>query len=201
METRTLIRISCLVVLVYFSITSLKAQHLLECFRMTDTLTISMNTNASMMLETFMYSDTLDARCDTFGFIYPIVLSQCVYFIIDDSIVAKRKLDFLPFHTHQFKFREIQIQTLPIFDIGIYKGSDGYYYFLYGASFCNGMNCPEYLGIYNSQGKLLFECISSNNYQYSSKFRNLEDFCYQKGININDPFLTRSFYNIFRHEQ
>ncbi len=55
-----------------------------------DTLSISLQDGSSLMLETFYYGDTLDEMCKTYGFVYPIIITQNVYFMVNDTVVKKK---------------------------------------------------------------------------------------------------------------
>ena len=166
-----------------------------------DTLSISLQDGSSLMLETFYYGDTLDEMCKTYGFVYPIIITQNVYFMVNDTVVKKRVLDCLPTHKHKYKKEEITIQTLPVFDIGVYEGADRRFYYLEGACFCCGVLCPEYLGIYEMDGTLLYEVIAAMNYKYCNGYKSLVDFCNREKVDINGPNRHRSNYKMFRHEE
>ena len=164
-----------------------------------DTLSISLQDGSSLMLETFYYGDTLDEMCKTYGFVYPIIITQNVYFMVNDTVVKKRVLDCLPTHKHKYKNEEITIQTLPVFDIGVYEGADSCFYYLEGACFCCGVMCPEYLGIYKMDGTLLYEVIAAMDYEYCNGYKSLHDFCVREGVDINNSVQQRSNHKLFQH--
>lgn len=164
-----------------------------------DTLSIAARNNSSMILETKCFLDTLDEECETYCFRSPIVLFQRLSFTLNDSVITKRHLDILPYHSHKYKSKEIQVQTLPIVEIGVYEGKNGLFYYLYGSSFCCGVKCPEYIGIYKQDGTLLYEEIAALDYKYVKYYGSLESFCNQEGVDINRPFLQRSINKNFFH--
>ncbi|MBO7346197.1 MAG: hypothetical protein J6U29_01390, partial [Bacteroidales bacterium] len=63
-----------------------------------------------------------------------------------------------------------------------------------GSALCCGMECPEYFGIFESNGTLLYEVIAANNYQYDKHFKSFDDFCRCKGIDERFPLKKSSFY-------
>ena len=164
-----------------------------------DTLSIAARNNSSMILETKCFLDTLDEECETYCFRSPIVLFQRLSFTLNDSVITKRHLDILPYHSHKYKSKEIQVQTLPIVEIGVYEGHNELFYYLYGSSFCCGVKCPEYIGIYKQDGTLLYEEIAALDYKYVKYYGSLESFCNQEGVDINRPFLQRSINKNFFH--
>ena len=165
-----------------------------------DTLSIAARNNSSMILETTCFLDTLDEECETYCFRSPLVLFQRLSFTLNDSVITKRQLDILPYHRHKYKSKEIQVQTLPIVEIGVYEGKNGLFYYLYGSSFCCGVNCPEYIGIYKLDGTLLYEEIAALDYKYVKYYSCLEDFCNQERVDINRPTQQRSINKKLFHE-
>lgn len=158
-----------------------------------DTLTIHMRGDTSVTLAMLYYIDSMDEYFNWGGTIYPKVISQSICIVVDGIVVGGKHLDSLPIDKHA-KIKE-GIQRLPIIDISLYKGNDSNYYFiLYGAALCCGMECPEYFGVFESNGTLLYEVIAANNYQYDKHFKSLDDFCRCKGIDERFPLKKRSFY-------
>ena len=100
----------------------------------------------------------------------------------------------------KYKNEEITIQTLPVFDIGVYEGADSCFYYLEGACFCCGVMCPEYLGIYKMDGTLLYEVIAAMDYEYCNGYKSLHDFCVREGVDINNSVQQRSNHKLFQHE-
>lgn len=158
-----------------------------------DTLTIHMRSDTSVTLAMLYYIDSMDEYFNWGGTIYPKVISQSICIVVDGIVVGGKHLDSLPIDKHA-KIKE-GIQRLPIIDISLYKGNNSNYYFiLYGAALCCGMECPEYFGVFESNGTLLYEVIAANNYQYDKHFKSLDDFCRCKGIDERFPLKKRSFY-------
>ena len=158
-----------------------------------DTLTIHMRGDTSVTLAMLYYIDSTDEYFNWGGTIYPKVISQSICIVVDGIVVGGKHLDSLPIDKHA-KIKE-GIQRLPIIDISLYKGNDSNYYFiLYGAALCCGMECPEYFGVFDSKGTLLYEVIAANNYQYDKHFKSFDDFCRCKGVDEKSPLKKRSFY-------
>ena len=166
-----------------------------------DSLSVSLQDGCSLILETHWRFDTLDDRCDTYGYTHPIIVEQNVFFMRNDTLVGKRAMDYLPTHNHRYHSEELTIQTLPIYDIGVYKGANRCFFYLYGTSFCNGMICPEYFGIYEMDGTLLYERIGSLHNECCNGYKSLHDLCVREGVEIDKPLLLRSIYSTFSHEE
>ena len=180
--------LQCVLVML-LSASALSAQNSIK----TKKLKISADKSHSLILETHYYNDTLDEMCGKYNFISPIIISQTAYFIINDSVVAKRSSDKIPFHKHKYKSKEIRIQTTPIFDIEVNKCDNRLYYSIYGASYCCGLGCPEYIGLYELDGTLLWEAIGAYNYEYYTDKGN--EIKYK--IDWNNPIAERSIFNMF----
>lgn len=66
----------------------------------------------------------------------------------------------------------IDVSQIPIIDVAFVKGEETFIY-LYGALNCNGINCPEYLGIYDLSGNKCIDYISTdinNQHELFEKF-------------------------------
>ncbi|MBQ2508645.1 MAG: hypothetical protein II532_02610, partial [Bacteroidales bacterium] len=84
--------------------------------------------------------------------------------------------------------------------IGVYNGANRSFYYLEGACFCNGVKCPEYFGIYEMDGTLLYEGICAMHYEYCNGYKSLNEFCVREKVDINNPVHQRSNYKMFLHE-
>ena len=191
MMKNNVIKVLCVFILTT-NLSMLKAQQDVIYIQNIDTLTISTESN-SLLLLTLSYTDSLDENFKIGEKIYPKIVHQAISFTVDNIVTNVLYLDSLPINK-QTKMK-IDIQTLPILDISAYKGNDGkYYYFLYGGSLCCGVRCPEYFGLLDSNGKLLYESIDAKNYQYNDNFKSFDDFFRIKDIDYNSPLTKRSIY-------
>ena len=172
---------------------TLSAQIVLGNSLRIDTLTIQTRGDSSVTFCMFYEIDTTDGDFNFGGRIYPKVISQSICVSVEGIVIDAIHLDSIPIYKHA-KLKE-RIERIPISDISIYKGNDNNYYFiLYGAALCCGMECPEYFGVIKSNGDLIYEVIAAYNYQYDKYFKSLDDFCRCKGINRKKPLKMRSFY-------
>ena len=69
-----------------------------------------------------------------------------------------------------------------ILDLSIVKGTQSYYLFLYGALSCCGTGCPEYFGIYDLQGNIITEFIST---EHNDKYKRFNKFVGKNKIDLD----------------
>lgn len=92
----------------------------------------------------------------------------------------------------------MSLVTVPVFDICLLKGSNTEVYEIYGANFCNGVMCPEFIGLYTTEGNMISEVIAAKKYYAGEKNYN---FLTRYKIDINDPVKCNSIYKIFTIEE
>ncbi|MEZ4826253.1 MAG: hypothetical protein R3C61_08160 [Bacteroidia bacterium] len=58
-------------------------------------------------------------------------------------------------------FQTVKLAQIPIIEICLIKGFEQDFYFMAGADFCNGVECPEFYGIYSMNGSVIYEGITT----------------------------------------
>jgi hypothetical protein len=80
----------------------------------------------------------------------------------------------------------IKKDPIPILEICLLRGKSNDFFYAYGARFCNGVECPEFIGIYTMEGIPVFESISTVG-PLSKNYKSLEEVSTQNQFNINEP--------------
>lgn len=145
----------------------------------------------TVTLRTTIDNKSLDIKWKEYGFSYPYILSQELFFYYKDKCLKKH---VIPIPKRQFVIngRRINYQEIPIFDIELLQGSNGVLVHLYGADYCCGANCPEFNGLYMFDGTILSESISVINQPLNGK--NLNEI----EVDFNNPIKQETMYPSFK---
>jgi hypothetical protein len=113
-------------------------------------------------LQTFILDDTLKEQWERYGFEYPFVTRQYLVFYKNEMEISQHLIPVEKTYRILKNGTKTSLSTMPIFDICLLKGSKGYIYYVYGANYCNGIDCPEFIGLYDMKGTVLSEKISNH---------------------------------------
>ena len=126
-------------------------------------ITTLVNSEYKLTMNTSFSNDTTDV-VDYKENIYssPIILNQNLFFFSKDRLVKiyRIPIDYVMKKT-TVKTNLKALQT-PIYQICLTKTDKGtYYYVVNGSDYCNGSDCPEFIGIYSMLGKIVYEGLSN----------------------------------------
>jgi hypothetical protein len=128
------------------------------------------NNEFKLDIETSFSNDTLDI-IDYKEDIYssPIILSQQLYFFKNDKLINHYKLPIK--YVKKKTITKISLNALqtPLYKVCLTRTNDNDYYIVYGSDYCNGSDCPEFIGIYSMSGKMIYEGISTKKGKVSLK--------------------------------
>lgn len=156
------------------------------------------NDSFKLNLISFISKDTLGGKWEDDIYGSPIIGKQKLEFY-EDKI--KTKSYFLPFK-NKVKVtnnnRSVSVASIPILEICILKGNPNDYFYIYGADFCNGIHCPEFIGIYSMQGEILYEKISTeDSFHLADGYQSLEDLLKKNQMDINNTSNCQSIINLW----
>lgn len=119
--------------------------------------------NSKLTLKSIVNRDTLSGQWADAIYGTPIVQMQQLLFY-ENQVEVKNHLPSIGRKIKTGKSsKPIEVASFPIFDICVIPGATGSaYYYVYGADFCNGINCSEFTGIYTLKGEIIFEGKSSD---------------------------------------
>lgn len=121
----------------------------------------------------------------------PTVLKQEISIYNKKKLIKKIKISNRQIHIHTKDNAELEISQIPIIDVSFVKGTEEYLY-LYGALNCNGIGCPEYLGIYDLSGNKCVEYISTC---HDNKYKLFEEFVSKHKIDLDNCISQTSIIN------
>ena len=121
----------------------------------------------------------------------PTVIKQEISIYNKKKLIKKIKISNIQIHIHTKDNAELEISQIPIIDVSFVKGTEEYLY-LYGALNCNGIGCPEYLGIYDLSGNKCVEYISTC---HDNKYKLFEEFVSKHKIDLDNCISQTSIIN------
>jgi hypothetical protein len=112
-------------------------------------------------LITTLSKDTLIGEWEDDIYGSPIVEHQKIIFYEDGNIIGSHTFPVSKTSKSTKYSKSVEVPILAILDICLIdlKGDDLYY--VYGAGFCNGVGCPEFVGVYKMTGEVLNETITA----------------------------------------
>lgn len=154
----------CLIILIFivackrFNAPNSTTSNYINSEKIIDTVyTILQNNDYSLKIETQVLNDTLDVvdyREDEYS--NPIIIFQDISFYFHEKLIRKYNLP-LEFKTvNTISNKILNIPETPIYEIC----TNNEYFIIQGADNCNGSRCPEFIGIYNLKGEIIFEGFS-----------------------------------------
>jgi hypothetical protein len=117
-----------------------------------------------LKLKSILLKDTLieEWEDDQLRFGTPLVHEQRLFFYKNEREIKSHLLPINRIKITTRKQQNTEVAALPVFDICIkHAGTDKLYY-VYGAGFCNGTGCSEFTGLYNLDGDIIYEGVSTN---------------------------------------
>jgi len=137
----------------------------------TDDKIISKITNDifTLKIETFFTKDTLnvvDYKEDKYS--SPIITNQELLFFKDDKLIKHLKLSIRNIKKKTITDRVIGALQTPIYKACLSHSKEDYYV-IYGSDYCNGSECPEFIGIYSMAGNVIYEGFSNEKKKISLK--------------------------------
>lgn len=134
---------------------------------------------AQLSYDTLSEDYSFDEKYDS-----PIVLKQSLIFYENGQEVKKYLPPFDKSSKMTTKNAKLEVVDIVIWDVCLESGSQEDFYYLYGSGFCAGSNCPEFFGIYNMHGKIIYEGYSTSGQDNANSF---EDVLNNFGIDIKKP--------------
>jgi uncharacterized protein YjfI (DUF2170 family) len=125
-------------------------------------LKILKNSEFELEVETRVSNDTLDL-IDYKENIYssPIILSQKMLFFKNKKLIKEYVLPIKHVNKKTIHEKTIKALEMPLYNICLIKSKGSDYYIAYGSDYCNGADCPEFIGIYSMNGRVIYEGFST----------------------------------------
>ncbi len=177
-----------------------KAQAQTDQFYRDTTITLSYK-DFEIELKTFLYNHDLAEKWIyynhnvPYGFSQPYVVKQVLFFYQKGSKIFQKEIEISTSLHKTWDGKDIILQNIPVFDIGIVENEHSFYFMVYGANYCAGVKCPEFVGIYAPTGKVVSESLS-----YPEKVlagESLSEFLENERIVINKTIKTASILDVF----
>ena len=155
-------------------------------------------------LKTYLYDDSLAEKRFyhqdiPYGYTQPYVIKQVLYFYQDGQFLSKREIPIPSSYQTIRGGRCIRLQNLPVFDVSVIENDRTFYFMVYGANYCCGEHCPEFIGIYTSTGEAISENLSHPEEVVSGE--PLTEFLKKEKIDINNEVRKVSIFDIFNVEE
>lgn len=160
-----------------------------------DTTIVLKNGIYQLELQTIFFDGTLSDEWVEYGFIAPLILDQYLIFYKNGEMIKKYPIPIKKVRKENNKHKKVTLASIPVFDICLLKGDNIDVYSVYGANYCFGLGCPEFMGLYSMEGKMISECISAKKY-FSGE--NMNAFLEKHKINVNKPVARNSIFDIFK---
>lgn len=153
----------------------------------TDEITIQIsNDSYHLDLVTEYKKDTLnviDWEEDKYS--NPVIVKQVLKFYNHSQLVKEHELPIKYISKETIKGKSLNVPEVPIIDICYHKGINENYFIVSGSDFCMGVLCPEFIGVYQMNGKELYESVTTDK-ENKPNF-NFKVFLESTGIKINKP--------------
>ena len=146
-------------------------------------------------LKSVLIEDTLSGewRAEQFG--TPIVKSQRLLFYKNGKEFKSHSFPIGQVSKSTKKERRIEVAAFPILDICLINADKGnQLYYVYGANFCNGVDCPEFTGLYDMNGNILYEGISTN----KPAINKLAAILRKYKLNLNKTYACKTILDIWK---
>lgn len=133
-------------------------------------ITTLANNQYKLVVETKFSTDTVDAidyKEDPYS--SPIILEQKIFFYNGEKLIRLNEHPIKYVTKQTTSKKSLQTLQTPIYQICLTKTDGDSYYLVYGSDYCNGSNCPEFLGIYSMLGKTIYEGLSTEQQKPSLK--------------------------------
>ena len=120
------------------------------------------NHDCRLVINTIFLNDTLsvtDWKEDVYS--HPIIQSQELVFYTGKTKIKSLGLPIKFIYKKTIHNEAKYVTSIPILELCLLKGTREDFYLVYGADFCNGAKCPEFIGVYNQRGEIIYENIST----------------------------------------
>jgi hypothetical protein len=139
------------------------------------------NDTFSLLVNTKFSKDTInsvDYKEDKYC--SPIILEQNAIFYKNDIVIKEVKIPIDLIRKKTIKNVYLDVLRTPIYELCIVKSKSNIYYLILGSDYCNGINCMEFIGIYNFSGEVIYEGVPDYNKEL------LKEILLKYEININN---------------
>lgn len=116
------------------------------------------NKEYSLKMETHFINDTLDVvdyREDKYS--SPIITFQKLSFYNKSKLIKDYELPLKSVGKKIITGKILEVIETPIYKMCLSKN----FYIVQGSDYCNGSDCPEFIGIYSMNGDIIYEGFSS----------------------------------------
>lgn len=147
------------------------------------------------MITSFI-NDTLSGEWEDEIYGTPLVEKQRLVFF-ESGIIGK--IYFLPLERIWKTAKRsptVSIARTPILEICLIKSQRQDFYCIYGADFCNGVECPEFYGIYSMDGLAIYEGITTIG-PLSEELFSLDSILNTYQIDLNKTDTCQSILNVW----
>ena len=136
------------------------------------------NKDYYLKIETHLFNDTLDVvdyKEDKYS--SPIITYQSLSFYSNKKLVKNYKLPIKNINKKTVTGKVLEIAETPIYKMCISNN----FYIIQGSDYCNGSDCPEFIGIYDVSGTVTCEWFSNKKDKTS-----LKNILFKNKIDINN---------------
>ncbi|MGN6439443.1 MAG: hypothetical protein ACTHMM_23120 [Agriterribacter sp.] len=117
-------------------------------------------------LKSEIRQDTLGGQWEDDLYGTPVIKEQKLTFYKDGIELKQHSFPMALVTKVTRSTKKIEVVALPVFDVCLITGESGEkFYYVYGADFCNGTGCPEFTGLYDMDGNVVFEGLSTDKIQ------------------------------------
>ncbi|SHH88208.1 hypothetical protein [Flavobacterium defluvii] len=120
------------------------------------------NKDFSLNIETYFSKDTLnvvDYKEDIYS--SPIIIFQKLSFYNKNKLIKTHQLPLKNVNKKTITDKVISATGTPIYKACLSKKSNQDFYIVNGSDYCNGSDCPEFIGIYLMNGDIIYEGFSN----------------------------------------
>lgn len=150
------------------------------------------NKEYTLKLETLIINDTLDViDYKENEYSSPIIIFQELVFYYKGKLIKDYKLPLININKKTITGKVIRIIETPIYEICVYNNFyiiNGTYY-----DYCNGVECPEFIGIYDFNGNIIYEYLTSE--KIKTPLKDILD-KYKIDINNKNDCVNISLYEV-----
>lgn len=144
-------------------------------------ITTIKNEEYKLDIETKVSNDTLniiDYKEDVNS--SPIILNQKLSFFNANKLIIDHKPNIIFINKKTIKNQTLNVFQTPLYKVCLDKTKK--FYIVFGSDYCNGSDCPEFIGIYSMFGKIIYEGVSN-----TIKKPSLKDVLKKHNIELNNP--------------
>lgn len=137
------------------------------------------NKEYSLRIETHISNDTLnvvDYKEDKYS--SPVITFQKLIFYDKNELIKEYKPPLKNVDKKTITNKIIRAVQTPIYKMCISNN----FYIIQGSDYCNGSDCPEFIGIYSSKGDVIYEGFPNE-----KKKTLLKDIVVKNNIDLNKP--------------